>query len=690
MKKNVLLFLMLALLAVVNAQPSISKLSYPDTTPVFSLFEISFKMKDYANPYDPDVIRVYADFSGPDRQTFRVEAFYYEGYGFQKEHNTEKATPKRDADGWRIRFTPNTVGEWRFTLHAIDKKGHVDITMNGKKELAFHCQSVDAAEGFIAKANSRYLKREAFVKGKRQEHSFFPIGPNVAWYSAADYGKYRKPYGIYEYEQYMQNLSGCANYLRIWINRYQFLSLYGPEHAATSDGKPHMYFDKSLNQKDSAELDYIIAYAAEHGFVVMPCIFNFRDFIHKENTPTGTPDNPAMPSDWLNNPFHTILGLDSPYQFFTDKEAKQFTRNLLRYIVSRWGYATNILCWELWNEVANMEQGKVMDQQVQQDILDWHREMADYIRLIDPSHHLVSTSIGSVKKAEWLYSSVFETLDIVQDHNYQNIQKAASKEQLSFVLYREAEKARLHYGFKPFFMGEFGFGQNSDAEKYAVKDPYGIDLHNSLWSSAFSGSMGPASFWYWQVLRENKWFERYQPLLTFFNEMPLLSESFKPQITGWVDGRVLVFPNNLETYYLVNASEDTLMGWSQDTAFCYQSLRHLTDEVGKNNHFDPGKVKDADGYVYTLRADKRPNPSSNSNTIVLPIRNQERGTLYQVRWYDAETGRELSSEATTVAVRRFWFRKYLAIEFPSSIRDLSNGTVNNTFGDAVFVISKIQ
>ena len=691
MRKTTLLVCLLALFSVGRAQPVINQVSFPDTATVFGLYEISFQMRDYDNPYDPEVIWVYAEFSGPDHQAFCVDGFYFEGYDFTNDHGVEIATRNSDSDGWKIRFTPPVAGEWRFTLHASDKSGETELTADGPNAFLFDCCEVDSAAGFITKRNTRFLKRTVIVDGKTREHAFFPIGPNVAWYSAADYGAYRKPYGVYDYEQYIQALSGNANYFRIWINRYQYLSIYGPEHAGTLDGKPLLYFDKSLNQKDSAELDYIFWYAAQHGIVIMPCIFNFRDFIHKQDDTFGSVSSPSKPSDWQCNPFHTVLGLESPYQFFTDREAIRITKNLLRYIVSRWGYATNLMGWELWNEVVNIERAQAMDQKIRQDIIDWHEEMSDYLSMMDPYQHLVSTSTGgSINSGGEIYSSVFETLDFVQDHNYQNIQKAVSKEQFSFVLYREAEKARQLYGSKPYFMGEFGFGQGSADPKLEDKDPWGVDMHNSLWSSAFSGAMGPASYWFWSYLKSRDLFGMYKPLLTFFEGFPLLSDSFHPMTTGSVVGNSLVFPNHLETYYMINVSEDTLMGWSQDTAFCYQSLRHLSDSVGWNGHFAKGAVNDPMGYVYTLEVSRRPQPSSTSNTITIPIQQQPVGTSYVVRWFDSETGLEMPSEAATAVVQRRWFRKYLSFEFPESIRDLRDHTVNNTFGDAVFMICKDQ
>lgn len=687
-KKYLLLlyFTVLGLLCV--AQPRINKLTAPKSASVYGLYEIKFQLGEYDNPYDPEVIDVYADFTGPDGRTRRVIGFFCEGYFFMKDKDHEVASRSRDGDGWMIRFTPDATGRWTYVIHAIDKKGATQLSTYNGNTLSFDCQQNDA-EGFIQRANAKYLKRDALVNGRRQTKSFFPVGPNVAWYDAADYGTYKKPYGIYDYDKYINQLSGKANYFRIWLNRYQFLSLYGPEHAGTIDGKPRMYFDNTLNQKDAAELDHIVQYAQENGIALMACIFNYRNFEHKKGVADGSKEKPAMPSDWTNNPYNTVLHLQSKYDFFTDARAIRIEKNLIRYIVARWGYATNILCWELWNEIANMEESNSLSSQTQRDMVKWHNQMAEYIRSIDPYHHLISTSLGSAKDMSTL-NKAFESMDFVQDHNYQNIQKAKSKEQFSYILYQKTSDA-LSYE-KPFFMGEFGFGQGSNKMKYEDKDPKGVDLHNSLWSSAFSGSMGPASFWYWETMDKCNWYELFLPVTTFFGKLPVLSDSFTAKTTGSVIGHSLVFPNHLETYYLVNAEEDTLMGWSQDTAFCYQSLRRLTDETGTNGHFvDNGKVSDPKGYVYTLNPAKRPKPSYLSNRIVLPINNQPRGTQYQVRWFDAETGLELTEEATTVVVRRPLFRsKRIVIEFPSSIRDIWNAQINNTFGDAVFVITKMD
>ena len=672
MKKTALLTLIIGIFVIGQAQPRIKNLSYPETVDIFGLYEIAFSLNSYDNPYDPDVIDVYAEFVAPDNSLRRVNGFYYEPYTFSKDQGIEVAKAGKDSS-WRVRFTPDQVGTWSFVVHAIDRKGTAKMPQT---RITFRCNAVDTPNGFIGMANKRYLKRSAMEKGSLTHIPFYPIGPNVAWYEYE--GTKERPRGIYDYDRYISTLEGSANYIRIWLSRYQYLSLYGPEYTQKEGKSPKVYFNSTLNQKDAAELDHIVTYAAQHGITFMPCIFTFGDFCEK---------HPSS-SHWKNNPFNTILGLKSWTQFFTDKEAKRITKNLIRYIVARWGYATNIVCWELWNEVDNIPKENLSEKQFAQDITSWHDEMAKYIRSIDPFGHPVSSSGTTATNTNIYFTQMFKSLDIVQIHTYGNIQKAKPKEERCLQLLSKNDLAHSMYPDKPSYVGEFGFGQSGDNPRYKDKDPKGIDTHNCLWSSMFSGSMGPASFWFWTYLDNYGLLCIYEPMLTYSKNLPILSDSFKAYSTAEETKKSVSFPNGIQTYYMVNTAEDSLYGWCQDTAFSYQALRRLTDKVGKNGHFDNNGVFDAKGYVYTLNPNKKPRPSSKSNTISLPITNQPVGAEYTVIWYDGETGLEIPNERTTAVVKRKTMgrEKQLSFEFPSSVRDLKMREANNALCDAAFII----
>ena len=686
----------------------VTDFSYPNSVDLFGLYEISFRLTPtYSNPYDPDTINIYAVFTDSNYNSDTVTAFYYERYTFQQHPDGYEAASHNTAhfDGWRIRFTPNTTGAWSFIIKAFDKNGELNLPLINANH-TFICNSISNADGFISKANSRFLKREVVRNGQRQFQNFFPIGPNVAWYDCKPYYQYDQPLGIYGYKRHIDSLSGNANYMRIFLNRYETISLFGPEYTQIDENNmPVVYFDSTLNQKDSAELDYIIDYASQNGIAVTLSLFTYGNFSEAPLVKHDEHDS----STWHNNPFRFIQS--NPCDFFDDSNQNviRITKNLIRYIVSRWGYATNIVCWELWNEVSNMFKMCSDDSgAVQQNVLSWHNEMAHYIRELDPYKHCVSTSMGTVAKTfnnstinhnDSLYRVLFNSLDIVQQHSYQNIQKAKSAEQVSKVLFNKTTSAYNDYPTKPFFMEEFGFGQGY---LYAEKDSFGIDLHNSLWSSLFSTAMGPASLWWWDYLNDcHLLHDRYAPLMTFCQNLPILSGTFTANQTGTKNGHKLEFPNNIQTYYMINATEDTIFGWCQDTAFAYQSLRWITDSVRPHNdtidevilyalHFVDSAVFDPNGYVYTLDLAKRPGASFNNNIIDIPISNQPLGTSYKLVWYNTETGLPYFSNQLRFVSTMLnnQGNKVLRISFPSEIRNLKNNTINNTFGDAVFIITK--
>ena len=60
MRKTAILAIFFGIIAIGHSQPRISNLSFHNETDLFDLFEIAFESDYYDNPYDPDVINVYA------------------------------------------------------------------------------------------------------------------------------------------------------------------------------------------------------------------------------------------------------------------------------------------------------------------------------------------------------------------------------------------------------------------------------------------------------------------------------------------------------------------------------------------------------------------------------------------------------------------------------------------------------
>ncbi len=78
-------------------------------------------------------------------------------------------------------------------------------------------------------------------------------------------------------------------------------------------------------------------------------------------------------------------------------------------------------------------------------------------------------------------------IDYAQIHHYD------TADDQSYVLASITDSLGASAG-KPVIVGEFGF---PDQIFSTQNDPRGVNLHNSLWSSVFSGALGAASTWWW-------------------------------------------------------------------------------------------------------------------------------------------------------------------------------------------------
>ena len=709
MKKTVLFSIFALICLAAFGKPQISNISSPTQVGLYCLYEVSFNMSpSYSNPYDPAIIDAYALFQGPDGQQFKVNAFYFEDYSFSNNTGYEVATPT-GISGWMIRFTPNLVGTWTFTIRAKDYQSNVIVVTSQRQ---FTCNNTNNSTGFISKANNRYLKQTKVVNGQNKDALYFPVGPNISWYTCRDYGHYHEPYGIYEYFDYIDDLEGNGNYFRLFINRYPFMSLYGKEYTTNVT-----YFDNTINQKDSKELDLIIEYAKARGISVMPCIFSHNDFVSLEFY-NDAPDN------WPINPFHTeISTIDKPCDFFSDPNAIRITKNLIRYIVSRWGYATNIMSWELWNEVNQMENdtayfgdgNKCDTASFREAVIAWHDTMSQYIKSIDPFNHLVTTSTTTHAGInEWnpeQNASFFrdintlEMIDIAQDHSYKNANNLSDNFQNHHFTIMCSTHDLIN---KPSFIGEFGYEQfgkeqeliditlpngSTVKRKYGgwQNDPKGIELHNSLWSGSFSGAMGAPSIWWWSYVfnksdtqQKQQLFNYLKPVHRFFNNIPIPSNTFYPYSNKEKVNGTWTYPNGIETYYLMNENCDTIYGWAHDTNFRYQKIKLEAIENYPYGYIVPESNTYLNSYLRTLNSDRRPTPSSNSNGITIKVKNQPIGAQYIIKWYDSRTGNIIQTDLAYVSGSGS--NKILSFEFPSSIRDLHNNKIHNNFGDVVFAI----
>jgi hypothetical protein len=427
---------LITLLALLMLLPMLCRAA-PDTVPTVprdGKFEASFTLPDQTgNPFDPRDNDVDVTFLGPSRRPAVVPAFW-------------------DGDRWRVRYAPTAVGAYTLSVTRNGPPAHpVDLTA-----ARFRC-TASADPGFVRR-DAQVVQR--FVFDDKQP--YYPLGMNVAWTggSAPDYPVY-----------FAQMGAAHMNWARVWMTYWDGKALeWSPDK---SKNPPRGYFLMDAARR----WDMIFDQAAQHGIYIQMVLQHHGQYTNKTDP------------NWVDNPFNIANGgfLKNPDDFFTDAEARRLTKAKYRYIVARWGYATHLLAFELFNEVQNISEANTHFQ----DVVDWHKEMAAYLRSIDIDHHLITTS-NSVPGEPLSQIG----LDYDQIHTYPGDIVS------TFGATKTAGVA------VPVFYGEWG---PADAKNHMTE----AFLHDGLWASLASPTAGAGQFWYWDQVLPHAWWPQFASAQAF-------------------------------------------------------------------------------------------------------------------------------------------------------------------------------
>jgi len=406
-----------------------------DSVGRYEKFEVEVTLDaDYSNPYDPTDIRLDARFTSPSGRSVIVPGFYYQDFEMDLNGPRDRVTPVGEGT-WLIRFAPDEVGEWSYRVLAT-------TIASGTVRSPSQRFTVTESEsrGFVRRdpRSPRYL---VFDDGT----PYFAIGEDMAWYGSG---------GMVDYVNWLDALHAAGgNWIRVWMPAWGF----GIEWADTGLG------NYDARQDEAYRLDALLEMARERDIYIMLTLINHGQY--------STTTNP----EWDSNPFNSANGgpLDSPADFATNAEARRLWHQRLRYIAARWGYSTNIMAWEWWNEVN-------WTPLVQSHLLaPWVQRSTAYLKTVDPYNHLITHSGSPVSdKAVW------NQMDFVQDHRYD---KADLVMDFSGII----QNWFFQFPDKPFLMGEFGSPSQYDRD--------GMLFHLGLWAAPMSGSFGTGMMWWWDT-----------------------------------------------------------------------------------------------------------------------------------------------------------------------------------------------
>jgi hypothetical protein len=260
-------------------------------------------------------------------------------------------------------------------------------------------------------------------------------------------------------------------------------------------------------------LDRVLAEAQARGIYVMLC-FDYHGMYEEK------PDFWNSNNRWPGHPYNAANGgpCANQNEFFSRPEARRLYEKRLRYIVARWTAFTNVLAWEFFNEIDNVYKYLKHD-----DVVAWHRDMARYLRSIDPYRHLITSSFTGCSERDGLFT--LPEMEFSQYHSYNEKYPAG-------VTAQKAAKFFQRDG-KPFFVSEYGTdwrGWKPD------QDPHLRALHQAVWSGAFTGAAGTGMTWWWESIHSQNLYVHWKALAAFLKGSAIADPEMQPLPPPEVEG----------------------------------------------------------------------------------------------------------------------------------------------------------
>ncbi len=470
-----------------------------------------------ANPFDPNQIALDATVTPPSGKAMRVPGFWFQDY-----KRSLKDPAAKDAERvellqpvgkpqWRVRFSSGETGVHRVVLQLKDDAGvhaspplEVKVVQGGRR-----------GPIRVSPRNQMYLEDAA-------GRAFFPIGQNLCMSPDRE--------GTYFYERILPKLAANgANYVRLW-QEYMVQGDLRKEPSpgnGSNTGFPLETVMTGIGKYDlesAWKLDTVSDLCDKHG-IYWQLTFEMTVWWNR-----------TMPHRWKRNRYNAENGgpVVEPIDYLTKPECRELAARRHRYSVARWGWSPNLVAWEMWNEVDNLD-GFTSEANVA-----WHKDLCSRLHALDPFKHLITSS--------WRDPGMFALpqLDVVQAHQYW-------PNEIDAAQYTTQDSDHLMRPFgKPFFFGEQGTNGHFEL------DPDGRNFHDALWSSSLSGAAGAGMHWHWNTyIDKYDLYQHYLPLSKFLRDVDWPAYEWQPMQTTRPS-----LPVSLQVYGL--AAPDRALVWIHD------------------------------------------------------------------------------------------------------------------------------
>lgn len=517
--------------------------------------------KDGLNPYNPDDINVAYEFTSPLKEKRTAFAFYNIPYV----RNGNSWSKVNSLFNWVLRFSPDQIGEWNYTLN-ISIKGELIDTHQDK----FVCIESESKGRLIIKKGGRYLQLS------NSDDPFFVIGHNIA--HSAYYKVSPKKADLHK--KWLTELAESGgNFYRLELGAQNALPDWND------------YKNYSSKMEEMFEMDQLIEYSENLGLY-------FILFRHHTEIENGSDWDVAY---WHNNPYKIGFELKGREEYFKNKEIIKWQKNTLRYIFSRWGYSSSFAFYE-YQEVDNwyeelQHETNFSDKEAITFFKNWYVDQKEYIQDYLGAKQLFMSTYASTPKFEFnkKNNGMFANSDVVGFHRYgQNKEdNYINKYEQAIDLYKEWNK--------PVLVEEMGVTASAGTNFLALYKCSGVEFHNSIWATSFMGTAGTGMNWWWdRGVHDFKRYEDYKVLSNFFKDEKMNLESYEPQ--KW-HNKISIKRTLIENYALKNESATKVLGWVHNATHYWRNINNpCLEELKIKGHFTtPYKLKDG---VYLGKEDK--------------------------------------------------------------------------------------
>ncbi|MBA2481568.1 MAG: glycosyltransferase [Planctomycetes bacterium] len=437
--------------------------SAPSTAERFRMSEIAFALsRTYANPFDPDEVDVWGEFTDPSGRVARVPAFYTQDYDRSQDVGAQPVREVLKAVGephWAVRYTPMVAGRHTWVISGKDRAGGSFSTPPA---------TVTAADsqrhGFVrVDADNRHFSYDDGT-------FFYPVTYNIR--SPRDtiderLGKIPQPneaLGSYVMEDFITRMGTASVTVgRIWMSPW-FGSLEWRRDVTGFHGLG------VYNLQNAWRLDHLLRVAADRG-VLLEFALNHHG-----------PFTEAYDSQWRDNPFNVRNKgpLARPQEVMTNPEALRLFKNRYRYIAARWGADPTVFAWTMWIEVDTVSDNNSATTAM-------HLTLARQMKEQCQGKQVISTEFCNTPGIEELWRAP----------EIQYTQMGAYSFGTGLVRTFQERARELQYG-KPLILEEYGGHAQGGSQKWIAHE-----IHDGPWAGWMLPLGGTPMPWWWNLIFAN-------------------------------------------------------------------------------------------------------------------------------------------------------------------------------------------